>query len=75
MGFSYGLNSFTAAVLGGIGNLNGAMLGGVFIGILAAMSDGYLDARWTPIVIFGTLNLVLIIRPSGILGQDLAERA
>ena len=51
------------------------MLGGVFIGILAAMSDGYLDARWTPVVIFGTLNLVLIIRPSGILGQDLAERA
>ena len=75
MGFSYGLNSFTAAVLGGIGNLNGAMLGGIFIGVLAAFSDGYIDPRWTPVVIFGTLNLVLIIRPTGILGQDTAERA
>lgn len=75
MGFGYGLNAFTAAVLGGIGNLNGAMLGGLFIGVLAAMSDGYIDPRWTPVVIFGTLNLVLIVRPTGILGQDLAERA
>ena len=75
MGFSYGLNSFTAAVLGGIGNLNGAMLGGIFIGVLAAFSDGYIDPRWTPVVIFGTLNLVLILRPTGILGQDTAERA
>ena len=75
MGFSYGLNSFTAAVLGGIGNLNGAMLGGVFIGVLAALSDGYIDPRWTPVVIFGTLNLVLILRPTGILGQESAERA
>lgn len=75
MGFRAGLNAFTAAVLGGIGNLTGAMLGGLFLGIISAFSDGYIGARWTPVVVFGLLVVVLIFRPSGLLGQQSTERA
>ena len=65
MGFRYGLFAFTAAVLGGIGNLNGAVLGGLIIGLVWSMSDGFLQAyiswwgaQWTPLMIFGVLVLV-----------------
>jgi branched-chain amino acid transport system permease protein len=75
MGFRAGLNAFTAAVLGGIGNITGAMLGGLFIGVIAALSDGYIGARWQPVVVFGLLVLVLIFRPSGLLGQETGQRA
>jgi branched-chain amino acid transport system permease protein len=75
MGFRAGLNAFTAAVLGGIGNLTGAMLGGVFIGVISALSDGYIGSRWQPVVVFGMLVLVLIFKPSGLLGQASTQRA
>jgi branched-chain amino acid transport system permease protein len=75
LGFRAGLNAFTAAVLGGIGNLTGAMLGGLFLGIISALSDGYIGARWTPVVVFGLLILVLVFKPSGLLGQASTERA
>ncbi|HET7768700.1 MAG TPA: branched-chain amino acid ABC transporter permease [Chloroflexota bacterium] len=75
LGFRAGLNAFTAAVLGGIGNLTGAMLGGLFLGIISALADGYIGARWTPVVVFGLLIVVLVFRPSGLLGQPATQRA
>jgi branched-chain amino acid transport system permease protein len=81
MGFRYGLFAFTAAVLGGIGNLGGAVLGGISIGIVWALSDGFMKeyisgwgAQWTPSVIFGVLVLVMVFRPSGLLGEATADK-
>jgi branched-chain amino acid transport system permease protein len=73
MGFRLGLIAFTAAVLGGIGNLTGAVLGGVCIGMVAAYSDGFGDARWTYTIIFTILILILVFRPSGLLGEQVPE--
>jgi branched-chain amino acid transport system permease protein len=75
MGFRAGLQAFTAAVLGGIGNITGAMLGGILIGLLASYSDGYLNARWTDAWVFATLVLILVFRPSGLLGEQRGEKA
>jgi branched-chain amino acid transport system permease protein len=69
VGFTQGLYAFTAAVLGGIGNLTGAVVGGLLIGVISAMSDQYIGASWTPIVIFSVLILVLVFRPRGLLGD------
>jgi branched-chain amino acid transport system permease protein len=81
MGFRYGLFAFTAAVLGGIGNLTGAVVGGFLIGIVWALSDGfvkqYISAwgpQWTTTLIFGLLILVLVFRPSGILGEETSDK-
>src|SRR5205814_120148 len=67
-GFRSGLYAFTAAVMGGIGNIPGAFLGGLLIGTLAAFSDFLIDPRWTQAVVFALLILVLVFRPSGLLG-------
>jgi len=75
MGFRYGLMAFTAAVLGGIGNLTGAFLGGLLIGIVAAASDFRLDPRWTQAVVFGMLILALVFKPTGLLGEASSDRA
>ena len=75
MGFRAGLQSFTAAVLGGIGNITGAMLGGFLIGMLAAFSDGYLSTRWTNAWVFATLVLILLFRPTGLLGEQTGQKA
>jgi branched-chain amino acid transport system permease protein len=75
MGFRSGLFAFTSAVLGGIGNITGAMLGGFLIGLLASFSDGYLNARWTEAWIFAVLVLILLLRPSGLLGEQVGEKA
>jgi branched-chain amino acid transport system permease protein len=75
MGFRAGLEAFTAAVLGGIGNITGAMLGGFLIGLLASFSDGYLNARWTHAWVFATLVLVLLFRPTGLLGEQVGQKA
>jgi branched-chain amino acid transport system permease protein len=75
MGFRAGLQSFTAAVLGGIGNITGAMLGGFLIGLLAAFSDGYLNARWTNAWVFATLVIILLFRPTGLLGEQTGQKA
>jgi branched-chain amino acid transport system permease protein len=74
-GFNYGLLSFTSAVFGGIGNLVGAALGGVILGLLKALVDSYVDPRWTDIAVFGILVLVLVFRPTGLLGAATSERA
>ena len=75
MGFRAGLFAFTAAVLGGIGNITGAMLGGFIIGIVASFSDGVLDARWTEAWVFAILVLILMLRPSGLLGEQVGDKA
>jgi branched-chain amino acid transport system permease protein len=69
VGFTQGLFAFTAAVLGGIGNLTGAVVGGILIGIIGAMSDEYIGVRWTEIMIFTVLIMVLVFRPRGLLGD------
>ncbi len=74
-GFRAGLQAFTAAVLGGIGNITGAMLGGYLIGMLASFSDGYLNARWTNAWVFITLVLILLFRPNGLLGESTGQKA
>lgn len=69
MGFEFGLFSFTAAVLGGVGNIRGAVLGAFIIGMVQAMSDLYIGAEWSRVIIFGLLIVMLVFRPSGILGS------
>ena len=69
VGFTQGLYAFTAAVLGGIGNLTGAVVGGLLIGVIGSMADQYIGTRWTAIVIFAVLVLVLVFRPRGLLGD------
>src|SRR5919112_292778 len=69
VGFQQGLYAFTAAVLGGIGKLTGAVVGGFLIGIIGSMADQYIGVRWTAIVIFSVLILVLVFRPQGLLGD------
>jgi branched-chain amino acid transport system permease protein len=75
LGFRFGLNSFTSAVLGGIGNLSGAVLGGIVLGLINAFSDRYISAQWTNAIVFGVLIGILVFRPTGLLGQQLADRA
>jgi branched-chain amino acid transport system permease protein len=74
MGYRMGMDAFVAAVLGGIGNLPGAVLGGLVIGVVRGMSDQYLEARWTNAVVFGILVLILVFRPNGLLGAKLREK-
>ena len=74
-GFRNGLYAFTAAVMGGIGNIQGAFLGGMLIGIVAAASDSIVDPRWTQAVVFGLLVVILIFKPTGLLGEETTERA
>ena len=69
MGFSAGLRAFTAAVLGGIGNVPGAMLGGVLIGLIEAFSAQLVGTAWSDVVIFGLLVVVLTVQPAGLLGR------
>ncbi|HUH96888.1 MAG TPA: branched-chain amino acid ABC transporter permease [Anaerolineales bacterium] len=75
MGFRVGLFAFTAAVLGGIGNITGAMAGGFIIGLMASFSDGYLNARWTEAWIFAVLVLILTLKPTGLFGEQVGEKA
>ncbi len=69
IGNSAGLRAFTAAVLGGIGNVPGAMLGGLIIGLVETLSSQFIAARWTDVIIFSLLVLVLVFRPAGLLGR------
>ena len=72
-GFTAGLIAFTAAVMGGIGNLRGAVLGGFIIGIIQQISDNRIGASWTPAVVFAYLVLIMVFRPSGLLGEETRE--
>jgi branched-chain amino acid transport system permease protein len=75
MGYQAGLRAFTAAVLGGIGNMAGAALGGFVIGFLSAWSDQYISARWTNAIVFSILILALVFRPHGLLGERTPDKA
>lgn len=75
MGFIPGIKAFTAAVLGGIGNIAGAMLGGFFLGLVEAFGVLVMPAEYKDAIAFGLLVLVLILRPKGILGEVVSERA
>ncbi len=74
LGFRTGLVAFTSAVFGGIGNIPGAAIGGVLIGLIAAYSDSYIGSKWTEVVIFGILIGVLVFRPTGLLGMRVPEK-
>lgn len=74
MGFFPGLKAFTAAVLGGIGNLQGAMAGGIVLGLLEVFAAGYLSSEYKDVVAFAVLILVLIFRPGGLFGEQAAEK-
>jgi branched-chain amino acid transport system permease protein len=73
-GFDSGLKAFTAAVLGGIGNLFGATLGGYLIGLIAAFSDRIFGSNWTSATIFAILILILVFRPGGLMGEQTTEK-
>jgi branched-chain amino acid transport system permease protein len=77
IGFLGGLKAFTAAVLGGIGNITGAVLGGLVIGVVEAMSTQYVPrgSEWKDVWAFVVLILVLVFRPSGLLGERVGSRA
>ncbi len=72
-GFTAGLISFTAAVMGGIGNIKGAILGGLIIGCIQQISDNRIGTEWTPAIVFGYLVLILVFRPQGLLGEQTRE--
>jgi branched-chain amino acid transport system permease protein len=72
-GFTAGLIAFTAAVMGGIGNLKGAVLGGLIIGCIQQISDNRIGAEWTTAVVFAYLVLIMVFRPQGLIGEVTRE--
>ena len=72
-GFTAGLVAFTAAVMGGIGNIRGAVLGGFIIGFIQQMSDNRIGPEWTPAIVFVYLILIMVFKPSGLLGEETRE--
>ena len=74
-GYLMGLKAFTAAVLGGIGNIPGAMVGGLVLGLLEGLGAGYLSAQWKNVFAFVILVVLLLFKPTGLLGERIAERA
>ena len=72
-GFTAGLIAFTAAVMGGIGNLRGAVVGGLIIGVIQSISDTHYGQAWTPAVVFAILILVMVFRPQGLFGEETRE--
>ena len=74
IGFMAGVKAFTAAVLGGIGNIPGAALGGLVLGLAEAMAAGYISSAYEDVFAFGVLVLILILRPSGLLGKAVKQK-
>lgn len=74
MGWGYGLKAFTASVLGGIGNIPGAMIGGLLLGVMEMLGAVYISAAWKDVFVFLILILVLIFRPNGLFGEATAEK-
>jgi branched-chain amino acid transport system permease protein len=75
IGYTAGLRAFTAAVLGGIGNIVGAMIGGIVIGLVESLGGQFLAVRWTDVIIFSILILVLVFRPTGLLGLSTPQKS
>ena len=74
MGFLAGLKGFTAAVVGGIGSIPGAMLGGLLVGLVEAFAQGYLGGQWSDVTVFAILIGVLLVRPTGLLGARAIQK-
>ncbi|WP_022850078.1 branched-chain amino acid ABC transporter permease [Limisalsivibrio acetivorans] len=74
LGWNYGLNAFIAAILGGIGNIPGSMVGGYLLGLFTALISGYVSSTWAEAFTFILLIVILIFRPTGILGERVAEK-
>jgi branched-chain amino acid transport system permease protein len=74
MGFSYGLKGFTAAVVGGIGSIPGAMFGGLFIGLVEAFAAGYISNTFKDLILFSILIAVMLVRPSGLFGKATIQK-
>jgi len=74
MGLDMGLKAFVAAVLGGIGIIPGAMLGGFLLGIVEVMTRAYISTQWSDAVVFSILIIVLLLKPSGLLGKVVGEK-
>jgi branched-chain amino acid transport system permease protein len=72
-GFTAGLIAFTAAVMGGIGNLKGAVVGGLIIGVIQSVSDTHFGQVWTPAVVFAILILIMVFKPQGLFGEETRE--
>lgn len=72
-GFQAGLLAFTAAVMGGIGNLKGAVIGGLIIGCIQQICDNRIDPSWTPAIVFAYLVLIMVFRPQGLIGEETRE--
>jgi branched-chain amino acid transport system permease protein len=74
MGFNYGLKGFTAAVIGGIGSIPGAMFGGLFIGLAEAFTAGYISNTFKDLIVFSILVVVMLVRPSGLFGKATIQK-
>jgi branched-chain amino acid transport system permease protein len=74
MGWTYGLNAFIAAIIGGIGNIPGAMLGGILLGLFNAFAAGFISSSWQEAITYALLVGILLVRPTGLLGERIAEK-
>lgn len=74
MGWIYGMKAFTAAIIGGIGNIPGAMLGGLLLGVIEALGAAYISIAWKDAIAFLVLILILMFRPTGLLGERVADK-
>ncbi|MDO9099302.1 MAG: branched-chain amino acid ABC transporter permease [Caldisericota bacterium] len=74
MGWTYGLKAFTATILGGIGNIPGAMIGGLLLGLFESLFAGYINGAWKDVFVFVVLIATLVWRPTGLLGEKTAEK-
>ena len=74
LGWTFGLKAFISAILGGIGNIPGAVVGGFILGITETMGAGYVSAQWKDVIVYFILIVILIVRPTGLLGEVKAEK-
>ena len=74
MGSMFGLKAFVASVLGGIGSMPGAMLGGLVIGVAESLTNGYINSSYTDAIVFGILIVVLLVKPTGFMGRTMNEK-
>ncbi len=69
-----GIKAFTAAVFGGIGSIPGAMVGGILLGVIENLSKGYISTQFSDAIVFGVLIIILLFKPTGLLGKKINEK-